>query len=286
MSRQFRVVAAARGWRWFQSAIGMLDKNPRGLLLATLLFVVIGQLSNLLSAIPPLAAVAMLVSLLLGPTLLGGLMHAIAEADAGRPVSPMQLFEGFRRPGALLPLLVLGVLTVLAILILGYAAQSILGPENIAILQKIASQQLAPQDAPMEQLAPPLMRLLMVAAAVLFVLLAGLFFAVPRVLFDRRPPLAAFVESIVCCAANVLPLTVYGLALIVAAFILALVLGVVSLLLGLLGKLGAALGMLVYLGMLMLVVLVSAAGNFLAWREVFGHADAESTAPPTTGIAV
>ena len=181
MSRQFRVVAAGRGLRWFQSAIGMIDRNPRGLLLTTLLWIVIGQLPNMLSAIPTLAAVAMLATLLLGPALLGGLMHAIAEADAGRPVSPMQLFEGFRRPGALPSLLVLGFLTLLAIVIIGYAAHSILSPEDIATLQKIASQQLAPQDAPMEQLAPPLMRLLMVAAAVLFVLLAGLFFAVPRV---------------------------------------------------------------------------------------------------------
>ena len=286
MSRQFRVAAAARGWRWFQAAIGMLDKNPRGLLLTVLAFIVIGQLPNLLSAMPRLAAAAMLLSLLLGPVLLGGLMHAIEEADAGRPVSPTQLFEGFRRPGALLPLLVLGVLTVLAFLALSLAARSILGPENIAILQKIASQQLAPQDAPVEQLAPPLMRLLLLAAAVLFVLLSGLFFAVPRVMFDRRPALAAFVESIVACAANVLSLTVYGLALIVGAFLLALVLGVVSLVLGVLGKLGALLGMLVYLAMLMLVLLVSAAGNYLAWREVFGHAEVAPPAPPITGIAV
>lgn len=286
MSRHYVVVAAGRGLHWFQSAIGMIDKNPRSLLLTTLLFVVIGQLPNLFSAIPPLAVAAMLASVLLSPLLLGGLMHAIAEADAGRAVSPRLLFEGFRRPGALLPLLALGLLSVLAVLILVFAAQSILGAENIAILTKIASQQLAPQDAPMERLAPPLMRVLMVAAVVLFVLLAGLFFAVPRVLFDRRPALAAFVESIVACAANVLPLTVYGLALVVAGFVLALVFGVVTLLLGVLGKLGALLGMLVYLGMLLLVLLVSAAGNYLAWREVFGHADAQTSGPPSTGIVV
>jgi hypothetical protein len=182
-------------------------------------------------------------------------------------------------------MLVLGSLTLLAIAILVVAAQSILGPENIAILQKIAAQQLAAQDVPMEQLAPPLFRLLMAAAVVLFVLLAGMFFAVPRVLFDRRPALAAFVESIACCAANVLPMTVYGLAAIVAGFALALVLGVVMLLLGVLGKLGAMLGVLVYLGLLILVLLVSAAGNYLAWREVFGHVQVDAGAPPMTGIA-
>jgi len=271
---------------WFRSAIGMIDKNPRGLLLTTLLFILIWQLPNLFSAIPSLAGVAMLILLLISPVLWGGLMHAVFEADAGRRVSPMQLFEGFRRPGVLLPLLLLGVLTVLAILILGYAAQSILGPENIAILQKIAAQQLAPQDVPMEQLETPLLHYLLAAAAVLFVLLAGLFFAVPRVLFDHRPALTAFIESFAACAANVLSLTVYGVLLTVAVFVLLLVLGVVTLLLGVLGKLGAALGMLAYLGMLLLVLLVSAAGNYLAWREAFGHADDETISPPTAGIAV
>lgn len=286
MSRQYRVAAAASGLRWFRSAIGMLDKNPRGLLLTALVLAVIQQLPGWLSTVPVLAAIAMLASLLFGPALHGGLMHAIAEADAGRPVSPMQLFEGFRRRGALMPLLVLGLLMLMGFSLLGYAWHSILGAENIAILQKIAAQQLTPQNAPIEQLAPPLMRFLLVAAVVLFVLLAGMFFAVPRVLFDRRRPLAAFVESIVACAANVLSLTVYGLVAIAAVFVLVLVFGVLTLLLGVLGKLGAALGMLVYLGVLMLALLVSAAGNYLAWREVFGHADIETTAPPTTGIAV
>lgn len=286
MSREFRIIPAARGMRWFRAAIGMIDRNPRGLLLTTLVWVVIGQSPNLLSVIPALSATAMLVSLVISPVLLAGLMHAIAEADAGRAVSPMQLFEGFRRPGVLRPLLTLGILTVLAVMILGFAAQSILGAENIAILEKIAAQQITLQQVPMEQLTGPLMRVLLIAAVVLFVLLAGLFFAVPRVFFDRRPALAAFIESFAACAANVLPLTVYGLALMGAAFVLALVLGVFAILLGVLGKLGAMLGMLVYLGLLLLALLVSAAGNYLAWREVFGHVDAETSAPPSTGIAV
>lgn len=285
MSREFRIVKAARGMHWFRAAIGMIDKNPRGLLLTTLLFIVIWQLPNVFSASPALAAVATLVLLLISPALWGGVMQAIAQADAGRTVSPLQLFEGFHH-GVLRPLLVLGLLTVLAILILGFAAQSILGAENIAILQKVAAQQLAPQDAPMEQLAPPLLRLLLLATVVLFVLFSGLLFAVPRVLFDRRPALAAFIESFAACAANVLPLAVWSIVLIAGAFALVLVLGVVLLLLGMLGKLGIALGMLVYLGMLLLALLISAAGNYLAWREVFGHADADVGAAPTTGIAV
>jgi len=31
-------------------------------------------------------------------------------------------------------------------------------------------------------------------------------------------------------------------------------------------------------------LLVSSAGNYLAWREVFGHADADAGVPPITGI--
>lgn len=286
MSREFRTVAAARGMRWFQGAIGMLDRNPRGLLLTALVFVVIEKLPSLLATLQPLAGMLALAVLLITPALMGGLMHAIAEADEGRPVSVGQLFEAFRRPGVVLPMLVLGMLSILGLFALGYAANTILGPDNIAILAKVAAQQLKPEDVPMDQLEQPLLRFLMAAAVILFVLLAGLFFAVPRVLFDRRPALAAFLESFVACAANVLSLTLYGLALTFAVFVLLLVLAVAAVLLGVLGQLGTLLGFLIFPPALMLAVLVSAAGNYLAWREVFGHVDADADKPPIAGIAV
>jgi len=51
---------------------------------------------------------------------------------------------------------------------------------------------------------------------------------------------------------------------------------------GLLGKLGSFLFLAVFIGVFAVWLVVSSAGNYRAWREVFGHADAG--APPIVGI--
>jgi hypothetical protein len=281
----FRTAPGGHGLAWFQGAIRMLDKNPRGLLAITLLLVLLDQIPNLLAAIQGLSIGLSVLLLLCGPALLAGVMYAIAEADAGRPVSPLYLFEGLRRPGARGPLLLLGAIGLFALLLVGVAVQRIMGADNLAILMQIAEQKLAPQDAPMEKLAGPLLQTLLVAAVVLFVLLAGWFFAVPRVMFDGRRALAAFVESIVACAANVLSLTVYGLLLVAASFALGLAMVILAVVFGLLGKLGMLLLGAVMIAVYAVVLLVSASGNYLAWREVFGHRD-PGDASPSGGIVV
>jgi MFS family permease len=269
----FRIAPSGRGLAWFQGAIRMLDKNPRGLLMVTLLLVLLDQIPSLLAANQGLSVALSVLLLLCGPALLGGVMFAVAEADAGRPVSPLYLFEGLRRSGARGSLLLLGVLGLLALLLVGVAVQRILGADNLAILTQIAEQKLAPQDAPMEKLAGPLMQVLIVVAVVLFVLLAGWFFAVPRVMFDGRRAFAAFVESIVACAANVLSMTVYGLMLVVASFVIGLALAIVALVCELFGNAGGILLGIVWIAVYTVVLVVSASGNYLAWREVFGHSD-------------
>jgi hypothetical protein len=269
----FHTAPASRGLAWFQGAIRMLDKNPRGLLMVTLLLVLLDQIPNLLAANQSLSATLSVLLLLCGPALLGGVMFSIAEADAGRPVSPLYLFEGLRRRGARGPLLLLGVIGLFALLLVGVAVQRILGADNLAILTQIAEQKLAPQDAPMEKLIGPLMQALMVAAVVLFVLLAGWFFAVPRVMFDGRRAFAAFIESIVACAANVLSMTVYGLMLAVASCVIGLAIAIVAVVCGLLGNAGEILLGIVWIAVCAVVLVVSASGNYLAWREVFGHRD-------------
>jgi uncharacterized membrane protein len=269
----FRTSPAGRGLAWFQGAIRMLDKNPRGLLAVVLLLVLIQETPNLFGAIPVLCYALLGTSLVLGPSLFAGLLYAIGEADAGRPVASMQLFEGMRRPGVRSQLLLLGVLQALALLLILLAVQRIFGPDNIAILSKLAEQKLTPDSAEAQRMAGPLLQTMLVIALIVFILLAGMFFAIPRVLFDGRGAIAAFGESIVACFANVLSLTVYGLVLIAVTMVLGVVLAIIAGLLALLGKVGAFIFFGVVIAVTMVAMLVSMSGNYLAWRDVFGHAD-------------
>jgi hypothetical protein len=279
----FRTVPAGRGLAWFQSSLRMLDKNPRGLLAITLLFVLLDQLPNLFHAIPSVSSITSVLVLLSFPALWGGMLHAIGEANAGRTVSPMQLFEGLRRPGARAQLLLLGVLVLGAMLLVALAFQRILGTANIAILMKLAQQEVPPDSDEVQQMLTPLVHAVMAAAVILFVLLSGLFFAVPRVMFDGRGAFGAFAESIRACAANVLSLTVYGLVYAFAGFVVFVALLIAGAVLGLLGTVGMLLFFATAIAAWVLLLLVNGAGNYLAWEEVFAHVDA---GPPTVdGIA-
>jgi hypothetical protein len=151
------------------------------------------------------------------------------------------------------------------------------------VLAQVANQKITPDSAAAQAMVPHLLKAMVAGAAIAFVLLAGLFFAVPRVMFDGRSAAAAIVESFIACAANLLPLTVYGVLLAVAAFGLGLVMAFVAALFGLFGQVGTVLFVPVFAAMMMLALLVNASGNYLAWRAVFGHAAA---APPQGGIIV
>ncbi|HTD28481.1 MAG TPA: BPSS1780 family membrane protein [Xanthomonadaceae bacterium] len=278
----FRIARAGRGLGWFQGAVRMLDRNPRGLLAITLIYFLIPTVPQLLGDVPILSYAVLGLLLPLYPALVAGLLYAIGEADAGRPVSSLQLFEGLRRPGVRGQLLLLGVVQAFALLLVLLAIQRMFGADNLAILKQLINQKLAPDSAEAQRMAGPLVQTMMVVALIQFVLLSGMFFAVPRVMFDGRGALGAFAESIAACAANVLSLTVYGLVLIAVAMLLGVAMVVVAALLSLLGKIGALLMMGVMIAAIVVWVFVSAAGNYLAWRELFGHA---SSVPPA-GIVV
>ena len=280
----FRSTPAGHGLTWFQGALRMLDKNPRGLLSLSLFFALIQLSPNLLVTNQTLSMALSMLLLLLGPTLFAGVLYAIGEADAGRPVASTQLFEGLRRPGVRSQLLLLGVLQVLALFLVALAALRIFGADNLAILKKIAEQNVTPDDAQLQRIAAPLLRTMMVAVVIVFVLLSGMFFAIPRVLFDGRKALGAFGESIVACAANVLSLTVYGLVLVGTLMAVCVALMIVAAICGLLGTVGSFLFLAVVVAAFAVWLVVSSAGNYLAWREVFGHAHEGAGAPPMTGI--
>lgn len=278
---EFRVISPSRGLVWFKGAVRTLDKNPRGLLAVTLLLVLLEQIPNLLHAIPELSMVLSVVFLLLGPTLVSGMLYAIGEAHAGRAVTLSQLFEGFRQRGARAQLLLLGVLSLVAFALIYLVWQRLFGADNLATLLKIAEQKIKPDSVEAQAMAGPLFQSVLASVAILWILLWGLFFGIPRVMFDSRSALPAFFESVAACAMNVLPLAVYWLLLCAAMFVVLIAMSVASAVLGALGTVGSVLLGVVMVAVLVVALLVNTSGNYLAWREVFGHGDASM--PPVQG---
>ena len=285
----FRIARAASGMAWFRGGIRMLDRNPRSLFAISLVYVLIGLLPQLLQSVPDLAIVTMVLNWLLFPALWAGMLHAVGEADAGRPVAVTHLFEGLRRRGARGPLLLFGVLVLLAFMVCGYAALHFLGDGDPAVLlqlmSRLAKQQIDPASAEGLRLAVPLFKTFGVTLLVAAVVLSGLFFAVPRVFFVRRGGADALAESLVATSANVLPLTVLGLVGGGVLIVLLLVLAIGLALFTLFGSIGTTLFMPIVIAVYAIVCLVGASVNYLAWREVFGRNDADDASAPG-GIVV
>jgi hypothetical protein len=294
-SMDHRVVPASRGLAWLRQAVGMLEHSPRGLAQVASAYVLIRFLPAMVPA-QNLQFVLTIGLLLAGPALAAGLLFAIGEVQAGRPVALGHLFEGLRRPGVRVQLLVLGFFVLTETLLMALSVQRIIGPEHMKTLMLLMQQKLAPDSAAAHAAAVPIdspaaqaamasmFKAMLAAFAIGLVLWTGLFFSVPRVMFDGRPGLLAIFESFGVCASNILPMFVYVLAMAVAGFVLLIALAIVSAVMGALGKIGALLFVPVFVAAMVAGFIVAYSGNFLAWRDVFGRPG--DGGPPQAGIMV
>jgi hypothetical protein len=117
---QVRRAAALEGWRWVTEGLKLLISQPIAIIGLTTLFV----LSLVLPTIIPL--VGGFAPLVLTPTLSVGFMQAVRDAQAGKRITPLTLFSGFRADKGryIKPLLILGAIN--CILTVGVLAASML----------------------------------------------------------------------------------------------------------------------------------------------------------------
>ncbi len=271
-----RKVPAAAALAWLRFGLDMLRRYPGAFLGMGVVVVVLGQI--------PLAGT--LIALLLGPALTAGVAHAAREADAGRTPGVGQLFEAFTgdKPlGSLVALCLPTVgLIVALILLLVFVLLGATGGDP----QQLQAMTANPQ-ALLVVLRGHLGVLLLVVliAAVLQTMLV--FFAVPRVMFDRRGAFGAMADSARASARNAgallsLVLVLFALGIVAAAVIAVLVYLPLALLhvagtwaqtilLMVLGTLANAFGGLV---------------TYAAWRDVFGETPRDPVATGAAGTTV
>lgn len=271
-----RKVPAAAAMAWLRFGLDMLRRYPGAFLGMGVVVVILGQI--------PLAGT--LIALLLGPSLTAGVAYAAREADAGRTPRLGQLFEAFTgdKPlGSLVALCLPTIgLIVALVLLLMFVLLGATGGDP---------QQLQAMTATPEALLAVLrghlgvLLLLVLIAAVLQTMLV--FFAVPRVMFDRRGAFGAMADSVRASARN-------AGALLSLVFVL-FALGIVA---------AAVVAVLVYLPLALLhvagawarTILVMVLGTFAnalgglvtyaAWRDVFGEMPADPVAASAPGTTV
>jgi uncharacterized membrane protein len=201
-----QALPAGHGWTWLVRGWGLFAKDPLTWVLFILVLAVIAVAIMLVPILGPFAWSV------IGPVFSAGLLYAAHQADQGAKPEIGHLFQGFREPGRLAPLLTLGAMVLTASLV-----ARLLTPDLNAMLSSAAGLESV---APAELDSGVLSGLLVLTLIELLILMA-LFFAVPLVMFAAVPPLDAVKSSLAACLKNVLPLTVFGLVGTVL-FILAL----------------------------------------------------------------
>ncbi|MES2858472.1 MAG: BPSS1780 family membrane protein [Pseudomonadota bacterium] len=301
-----RALPVGQGLTWFKQAIDLGGRNPRAVFGAALLLIASLYATAMLTALiaaamvgggaeqgapaaPDMRAVLLiavplfLLIMFLVPILMGGLMHVIREAEAGRPVRARDVFAPLReRSGrrlALLGLVQVGLAFVGGLVFVAIAGSSY-WTDYMAAMRGAMSGTMPvvpqPDNAGL---------LFLVQLLFNYFSYALMLFSIPLMLFSGltlvdalRSSLRASVRNI---GANLLAGVLFAGALIVAALLVALLMGLVGLIGNLVhGSVGSLLILVVGLGFASVVLVMLVGGAYLAWRDTFGDA----AAPPLPEI--
>lgn len=299
-----RALPVGQGLAWFKQAIDLGGRNPRAVFGAALLLILSLYTAAMLMALvlavmvgggeatqgsPPdlrlVMAVAIPLTLMvmfLVPILLGGLMHVVREAEAGRPVRARDVFTPLRsaqgRSLALLGLVQIAMTVVGGVMMVAIAGSDYWRDYMLAMQQAMTgAQPTMPQPANGGLL-------FLVQLVFNYFSYALMLFSIPLMLFSGNSLGEALRNSLRAAVRNVGPNVLAGVLFIGALLVSALVVALVAALLGMLGgaihaAVGGALSMLAMLcfAALVLVLLVGAA--YLAWRDTFGDASVPPNPP-------
>ncbi|GHC03338.1 BPSS1780 family membrane protein [Thermomonas carbonis] len=300
-----RALPVGQGLAWFKQAIDLGGRNPRAvfgaamlmilalytaaMLMALVLAVMVGAGSATAGQAPDLRlvmAVAIPLTLLvmfLVPILLGGLMHVVREAEAGRPVRARDVFAPLRtaqgRSLALLGLVQIAMTVVGGVLMVGIAGSDYWRDYLQAMQQAMSgTQPTMPQPANAGLL-------FLVQLAFNYFSYALMLFSIPLMLFSGNKLGEALRNSLRAAVRNVGANLLAGVMFVGALVVAAVVVALVAALLGMLGSaihaaVGGALSMLVMLGFAALVLVLVVGAAYLAWRDTFGDASSLPPAPP------
>lgn len=248
-----RAVSPARGWRWLVEGVQLFLRKPIGW---TILIVTLFAITKATAILPILG----LVVFLLMPVFVAGLMDGCKATEDGRPLHLSSLFSGFQRNVG--PLITIGGISLIGNLgVMAFVAM-LAGDSFVTLAKAIASNQnITPQMAAQLQPATAIITKALLAGLVLSIpLLMALWFAPPLIHFNDCKPALALKTSFVACLRNMMPMLIYGAA-ILAVFVMLMPLAMAS--------------RLYDLGFwLMAPVLVPSI--YASYKDLFGPADATS----------
>jgi len=209
-------VPFGHGSSWVSDAFNNHFKASPGAWIAT--FLVFLVLSIVMQIIPLIGPIAMA---LLSPVFTAGFMIGSRAQDEGENFSLNHLFSGFKQSTG--QLVLVGLLYLVGTFVIGILAGALMGG-SMAMTGAMSGNDPAAAQALMQN--PNMFLIPMLVMMVLFIpLLMAYWFAPALVALDGVSALAAMKLSFSGCMKNMLPLTLYGIVMMVLAALAVIPLG-------------------------------------------------------------
>ena len=252
---------ASHGWAWIKQAWAQFKQQPRGWLAAMALVYLV---TVVLSLVPVIGSLA---SMILGPVFAGGLMLGARAQQRTGILRSTTAFAGFSQRGR--QLATIGVLYVAGLMVVSLVAGLIAvatGALTAGSMEALSSNNPALVAA---AVGPGLGLFLLLLMLGLVPLLMLYWFAPALVVFDGMTAVAAMRLSFQACWKNLVPLIVYGLALLFLLVGGSLVFALLATLLGALSETLTAVVMLLLIPLMLLFAALVILSIFTAYLDVF-----------------
>ena len=282
-SPRFVKLGFGDGIGWLSRGADLMTQGGRALIgVATLLLLV-----SLMQWLP---VIGVFLLILISPLLTAGLITVFRVVEERGVPTPMMLFAGWRDPSTRMRLLLLGLWFLLG-MIAAFASLALwLAPQmDMELLNQVMQNPDALASNPDQLLmlfeGVNIFGGLVIMLVIFAIVLGGLYFAVPLVLFWQWPVFSALIWSLRAMLVNWLAFLGFGLVMIAvflaAGFMFALIAGILGLALGALGELISQVVMLV---VSLFVQLLLAATQWVAFRQIFDSSNPDiSSKDDSTG---
>lgn len=298
---EIRKLPISQGLVWFKQSLDLGARNPRAVFGAALLLIAVlyglalllGLSASLVAKsapgqVPDVSRVLLLfvpmflLLMLLFPVLIGGLMHVIREAEAGRPVSALDLFAPFRQ-GKAPRLALLGIVQIVLAAIGGMIVVSIAGADYWRDYMAAVRGAMGGSMPAVPQPEHPGL-LMLVQLVFNYFSYAIMLLAVPLMLFSGSALADAIKDSLRASVRNVGANVFAGVLFVLGVIVAAVVVALFAMLAGVIGNLihaavGNALIAVVFIGFGAVLLVVLTGGAYLAWRDTFDDAAVRPVAP-------
>lgn len=256
-----RRVGFAGGLRWL----------PRG---AELLFSGIGPMAGvgalwlLISMLTIVPVIGQAIVALITPLLTAGVLAAYADLADGRRPPPTTLLAAWHHPQRRSGLLLVGLFGIAG-------SMAAVGVLAAWLGTQLSAEQLESAMASPEALAATLTEIslgggVLASLVIITLVLAAMYFAIPLIMFRRQPVWPSLMASLRAVLVNWAAFLGMGLAVIGLALGLGLIMLLVFAVLGLaLGSAGEMIGQVLFLVMTLLVQMLMAGAQFVAFHDVF-----------------